>query len=161
MYCPKACTLSLALLGGKSLFSLTLSESHGQFWNSSFFEKTTLKNLGLCIQLGHLPGQTCSSPKCSFNDNFTIMDTHGIHSVTVDYCNCENAKSPVQQLSQVQWFPATTINPCSATMFRLLQEFQLLSFESKVSAHEFYQSLACNSDNNNINNIKVVSFYLS
>jgi len=158
----ETCIRSAAPLRGEFLFSLTSSESHehAQHWNSTFFERTSLKNIGLRIQLGHLPGQTCSNPKCAFNDDFTVMDSHGIHSVALDYCDCENAKSPVQQLLRFSWFPATTVHPRSATTFRLLHEFQLLSFESKVSAYEFYQSLARNSDNNGIINIKVVYLFI-
>ncbi|KAI6096267.1 hypothetical protein EDD16DRAFT_1774867 [Pisolithus croceorrhizus] len=110
-------------------------------WNGTFFQKTSLKSLGLCIQLGHAPGQTCGNPKCAFNDDFTVLDSHRIHAVTIDYCDCESAKT-------------TTVNLRSATTFRLLQEFQLLFFESKVSAYEFYHSLACNSDNNGVLDIK-------
>ncbi|KAI6018931.1 hypothetical protein BKA83DRAFT_4464834 [Pisolithus microcarpus] len=126
-----------------------------EYWNGTFFQKTSLKSLGLCIQLGHIPGKICGNPKCTFNDDFTVIDSHGIHAVAVDYCDCESAKSLVQQLLQVSWFPAMVVNPHSVTTFHLLQEFQLLSFELKVSAYEFYQSLAHNSNDNSVSDIKV------
>ena len=50
------------------------------------------------------------------------------------------------------WFPSTSVNPRSAVTFRLLEEFQLLSFESKVSAYKFYQALACRQDNTGLAN---------
>ncbi|KIK16595.1 hypothetical protein PISMIDRAFT_30884 [Pisolithus microcarpus 441] len=125
-----------------------------EYWNGTFFQKTSLKSLGLHIQLGHIPSEICGNPKCAFNDDFTVIDSHGIHTVAVDYCDCKSVKSLVQQLLQVSWFPATVVNPCSVTTFCLLQEFQLLSFELKVSAYEFYQSLARNSNNNGVSDIK-------
>ncbi|KAI6017041.1 hypothetical protein EDC04DRAFT_2870152 [Pisolithus marmoratus] len=113
----------------------TLSPLHHlEYWNGAFFQKTSLKSLGLHIQLGHIPGEICGNPKHTFNDDFTVIDSHGIHAVAMDY--------------------STATNPCSATTFHLLQEFQLLSFESKVLAYKFYQSLACNSDDNGISDIK-------
>ncbi|KAI6034790.1 hypothetical protein EDC04DRAFT_2571614 [Pisolithus marmoratus] len=132
-----------------------------EYWNGTFFQKTSLKSFGLCIQLGHLPGEICGNPKRAFNDDFTVIDSHGIHTVAVDYCDCKSVKSLVQQLLRVSWFLATTANPHSVITFCLLQEFQLLSFELKVSAYEFYQSLAHNSDDNGISDIKVSSIYFS
>ena len=157
--CPETCICSSAPLGGKSSQFVCHSSLMNTYkhWNGTFFEPMSLKALGLHVQLGHLPGQTCGNPRRAFNGDFTVMDTHGIHNVAVDYCDCENAKSLVHQLLRVSWFPATTTHPRSATTFRLLREFQLLSFESKVSAYEFYQSLAHNSDNNGIIDIKVIS----
>ncbi|KAG2153817.1 hypothetical protein DEU56DRAFT_868442 [Suillus clintonianus] len=41
--------------------------------------RTSLKKLGLRIQLGHPIGQRCILPHKAFNDDFVIMDTDGIH----------------------------------------------------------------------------------
>ncbi|KAI6142305.1 hypothetical protein EDD17DRAFT_1711602 [Pisolithus thermaeus] len=155
LYCCRDCFGGRMLCQECAVLGHALTPLHClECWNGTFFQKTSLKSLGLRIQLGHAPGQTCGNPKRAFNDDFTVLDSHGIHAVAIDYCDCESAKSLVQQLLRVSWFPATTVNPRSATTFRLLQEFQLLSFESKVSAYEFYHSLARNSDNNGVLDIK-------
>ncbi|KIJ58413.1 hypothetical protein HYDPIDRAFT_81314, partial [Hydnomerulius pinastri MD-312] len=111
-------------------------------WNGSYFECVTLKALGLRIQLGHPPGQRCVNPRRAFNDDFVVMDSLGIHEVSLDFCSCETAKDHVTQLLRMRWFPATPTDPRSAATFRVLEAYQLLSFESKASALEFYQSLA-------------------
>lgn len=124
-------------------------------WNNHFFERVTLKSLGLRVQLGHQPGEICVNPKPAFNDDFTILDNHGVHAIGLDFCACESAKAPPIQLLRRRWYPATGTYPRSAATFRLLETFQLLSFESKVSGHEFYRSLARRTDNMGIEPTKV------
>ncbi|KAG1722798.1 uncharacterized protein EDB91DRAFT_1240183 [Suillus paluster] len=97
-------------------------------WNRSFFQKTSLKSLGLCIQLGH-----------HIVNDFVIIDVNGVHAIGLDFCGCQTAQVHVTQLLQVHLFPATTVKPKTAATFRALEHFQILSFESKVSAFEFYQ----------------------
>ncbi len=46
------------------------------------------------------------------------------------------------QLLRARLFPATSTDPRTAATFELLRLFQLLSFGSKVSAYEFYQTLS-------------------
>ncbi|KAN0079965.1 hypothetical protein V8E55_009531 [Tylopilus felleus] len=87
-------------------------------WNGQHFKQTTLKVI-----------------------------SHGIHEVAVDFCHCEHGKDHTRQLLWMWWFPSTSVNPWSAITFRLLEEFQLLLFKSKVSAYEFYQAHACRQDN--------------
>ncbi|KAG2063202.1 hypothetical protein BDR04DRAFT_1038893, partial [Suillus decipiens] len=54
----------------------------------------------------------------------------------------------------MSWFPSTTANPKSAATFHVLDEFPLLSFESKVSTYEFYSALMRASDNTGLMPIK-------
>ncbi|KAG1787612.1 uncharacterized protein HD556DRAFT_1434387 [Suillus plorans] len=118
-----------------------------QKWNGKYFERVTLKALGLRIQLGHAPGQACPNPRRAFNNDFFVMDSHGIHEVSLDFCDCTDAVAHVQQLLRISWFPSTTADPKTAATFHLLEEFHILSFESKVSAYEFYNALARRTDN--------------
>ncbi|KAG1897298.1 uncharacterized protein F5891DRAFT_1129937 [Suillus fuscotomentosus] len=97
-----------------------------QKWNGMFFECVTLKALGLRIQLGHAPGQVCPKPHRAFNDDFVVMDSHAIHEVSLDFC----------------------------ATFRLLEEFHILSFESKVSAYEFYNALTQRTNNTGLAPVK-------
>jgi hypothetical protein len=120
---------------------------HYQKWNGDFFEHTTLKTLGLRIQLGHVSTEHCINPQTAIQDEFIVIDANGIHSVALDFCACETAPATVAQLLRMQLFPATAKSPRSAATFRVLRQFQILSFESKVSAFEFYYSLSRNTNN--------------
>ncbi|KIJ10277.1 hypothetical protein PAXINDRAFT_86313, partial [Paxillus involutus ATCC 200175] len=117
-------------------------------WNDSFFERTSLKSLGLRVQLGHPAGQHCVRPKSvSAEDDFVVIASNGIHQVALDFCGCETAQSHVKQLLRTQLFPATLRDPRMAATFGVLEQFHLLSFESKASAYEFYHALKRSSDN--------------
>ncbi|KAG2111490.1 hypothetical protein DEU56DRAFT_919993 [Suillus clintonianus] len=81
-------------------------------------------------------GQRCRKPKPAFDDDFTVIDVHGIHEVALDFCN------------------STSTDPRTAATFTVLEHFHLLSFESKVSAFEFYHCVARRSDNTGVKPIK-------
>ncbi|KAG1741361.1 hypothetical protein EDB19DRAFT_1895127 [Suillus lakei] len=125
-----------------------------QRWNGEYFKQVSLKTLGLCIQLGHAAGQVCLNPRCAFNDDFVVIDTHGIHEVSLDFCDCATAESHMQQLLQITWFPLTTSDPKTAVTFHVLKQYHLLSFESKVSTFEFYRALRRMSDNTGLLPVK-------
>ncbi|KAG1731320.1 uncharacterized protein EDB91DRAFT_1238951 [Suillus paluster] len=82
------------------------------------------------------------------------MDSHGIHKVALDFCYCALATTHIQQLLCKSLFPSTTSDPKTAATFRLLEEFHLLSFESKVSAYEFFNALMWRSDNMGLSPVK-------
>ncbi|KAG2111751.1 hypothetical protein DEU56DRAFT_935828 [Suillus clintonianus] len=125
-----------------------------QKWNGNYFERVTLKSLGLRIQLGHALNEKCPNPRQAFNDNFVVIDSYGIHEVLVDFCACAKGDSHIQQLLRMSWFPSTTADPKTAATFRVLDEFHLLSFESKVSAYEFYSALMRGTDNTGLTRVK-------
>ncbi|KAG2743102.1 hypothetical protein P692DRAFT_201841926 [Suillus brevipes Sb2] len=64
-----------------------------QKWNGQYFERISLKALGLRIQLGHVTGRQCANPHRAFNDDFVIIDVLGIHEVALDFCGCAMAKT--------------------------------------------------------------------
>jgi hypothetical protein len=117
----------------------------------------TLKSIGLRVQLGHPAGETCSNPGRAFDDDFVVLSNNSVQEVGLDYCNCMTAKSKMVQLLRVGWYPATTKDPKTAATFSLLERFHLLSFESTVSAFEFYQSLSRATDNTGVLPLKVCS----
>ncbi|KAG2096118.1 uncharacterized protein F5147DRAFT_584181 [Suillus discolor] len=123
-------------------------------WRWDFFSSVTLESLGLRIQLGHDPGQHCRNPKSARNNDFVVIDTHRIHEIGLDFCGCETAASHYKQLLRARWFPATSTDPRTAATFSILNFFHLLSFESKVSAYEFYHTLARITDNTGIQPIR-------
>ncbi|EIW79765.1 hypothetical protein CONPUDRAFT_34829, partial [Coniophora puteana RWD-64-598 SS2] len=116
-------------------------------WNGSFFERDTLKRAGLVVQLNHPIGELCLAPKQAWNNDFTVIDVSGVHEVSVMYCECPKRIRRHQQLLRSSWYPATTDEPKTAATFRVLEQYHLLSFESKASAYEFYSSLCRRTDN--------------
>jgi hypothetical protein len=104
--------------------------------------------LGLRIQLGHWRGHDiCPVPTPCAGDDFVIVDNGGVHEVGLDFCGCGLGGLPTTQLLHASLWAATTTSPRTAATFAVLRRFQLLSFESKCGAYEFYQSLARESDN--------------
>ncbi|KAF6764603.1 hypothetical protein DFP72DRAFT_986468 [Ephemerocybe angulata] len=118
-----------------------------QKWNGKFFERVTLMSLGLRVQLGHTHGERCTRPRAAFNDEFTVIDSDGFHTIALDYCGCNQGLSPVRQLLRARLFPATTIDPRCATTFRALETYQMLSFTGKISAYEFLLAIFRRTDN--------------
>ncbi|KAG1856516.1 hypothetical protein C8R48DRAFT_749130 [Suillus tomentosus] len=123
-------------------------------WNGLFFERISLKKLGLRVQLGHNPGNHCLNPRPSSGNDFVVIDVNGIHEIGLDFCECETAQIHYKQLLRARWYPATTTDPQTAATFGVLRLYHLLSFESKVSAYEFYHSLARCSDNTGLITIR-------
>ncbi|KAG1807216.1 hypothetical protein EV424DRAFT_1543991 [Suillus variegatus] len=99
------------------------------------------------VQLGHPIGEECLLPQRAFNDDFTLIHTNGIHEIGLDYCGCDTAHTHTTQLLRVAWFPATTSKPRTAATFQILEQYHLLSFESKASGYEFYHAIARLTDN--------------
>ncbi|KAJ8472566.1 hypothetical protein ONZ45_g16612 [Pleurotus djamor] len=116
-------------------------------WNDDFFETVSLASLGLSIQLGHPLGESCPNPARSFNGSFAVITLTGIVNATLYFCDCVEAVPRAQQLLRFRLFPATHTEPRTAATFEVLNHFQLLSFNSKVSAYEFYQTLVRLTDN--------------
>ncbi|KIK77166.1 hypothetical protein PAXRUDRAFT_393130 [Paxillus rubicundulus Ve08.2h10] len=116
-------------------------------WTGAFWVQTCLKDLGLVIQLGHQPGSVCYLPKPPHSDDFLIINNNGIHPVTLRFCGCETADTHVQQLLRHRLFPASTDRPRTAATFSMLEEYHLLSLESKVSSYHYYAALARRNNN--------------
>ncbi|KAK7030523.1 CxC2 domain-containing protein [Favolaschia claudopus] len=106
-------------------------------WDGRFFQRTTLKTLGLTIWFGH---PDCSR-RHSGHQNFVVLDVSGIHQVRVEFCACERRLemgSLRTQLLRRRWFPATDDHPRSAATFRLLDHFQKLTLQAKTTHWDFY-----------------------
>jgi hypothetical protein len=130
-----------------------------QHWNGRFFEHTTLKDVGLRIQLGHRVGERCCNPASAAGDNFVVIDTNGVHKVGLDYCNCETAQHRTTQLLRARWYPATPVTPNTAATFSVLEHFHLLTFESKASVFEFLHALMRRTNNISITDVPVSPQY--
>ncbi|KAJ6518332.1 hypothetical protein C8R47DRAFT_959834, partial [Mycena vitilis] len=119
-----------------------------EFWTGQTFEKKTLKQLGLRIQLGHWnPGNPrCSAPESAVGNDFVIVDERAIHEVAVHFCGCGGG-SRARQLLRARLYPATGAAPRTAATFSVLRKFHLLSLEAKCSVYHFYHSLARGTNN--------------
>ncbi|TDL14220.1 hypothetical protein BD410DRAFT_846231 [Rickenella mellea] len=115
-------------------------------WSDTHFLKTSLKALGVCVQLGHGYQEKCCAPHAG-SDTFVVVDVMGIHEVAVQFCGCERAEQHWIQLLRVRWYPASLDYPKSAATFRVLEQFQMHNFESKGSAWHFYRAIARLTDN--------------
>jgi len=131
-----------------------------QKWNLLFFEKATLKSVGLRVQLGHPATERCSLPQRAFNDDFVVIDSGGVHEIGLDFCGCEKSIPKTIQLLRHRLFPATVVDPKSAATFGVLESFQLLTFTSKVSGYEFYRALARRTDNTGVDPPPVREYYI-
>ncbi|KAJ6499776.1 hypothetical protein DFH09DRAFT_1336417 [Mycena vulgaris] len=132
--------------GGELLCSTCVLKRHRQLpfhriqeWTGVLFKCKTLKELGLRIQLGHWHERyhICPNPNPSQGEGFVVVNDHGVH-----------------ELLRAGLYPATTTNPRSAATINVLRKFHLLGFESKSSAYEFYYSLARETDNTGLVDLK-------
>ncbi|KAK0222069.1 hypothetical protein IW262DRAFT_1232878, partial [Armillaria fumosa] len=105
--------------------------------------------------VGHLIGKVCPHPHPAFGDNFTIIDTNGIHNVALDFCSCMHECPLASQLQHAWLFPATGTEPHTAVTTAALEQFQMLTFMGKISAYEYYYSLAQFMDNTNTKTLSV------
>ncbi|OBZ74523.1 hypothetical protein A0H81_05787 [Grifola frondosa] len=103
-------------------------------WTGTYFQQTSLKALGLRVQLGHPPGERCLNPAHAFADDFVLLDSNGIHEIGLDF--------------------STSDQPKTAATFRLLETFHLLSVQTKISGFEFYSALARRTDNTGVEPVK-------
>ncbi|SJL16269.1 uncharacterized protein ARMOST_19789 [Armillaria ostoyae] len=108
-------------------------------WNGTFFERISLKDIGLHVQLNH-HSMCCKLPVLCHQD-FEVLHTNGIHQVAVDYCGCERQIPHHIQLLRCGWYPASQLRPRMCASMRLLEFFHLLSLCSKLSVYDFYRTL--------------------
>lgn len=161
MYCQScivSCHCAMPLHNVEVFFSIIFYFqifNRTQVWTGKYFQRTALRDLGLRVQLGHPVGRACCNPSPAFDDEFMLLDINGIHRIVLNFCNCESAQAHAIQLLRVCWYPATTTDPRTAATFRLLDHFQMYTFESKGSAFEYYQALSRLSDNTGTKRPKV------
>lgn len=112
--------------------------------------------MGYRLQLGHPAGDQCPLPQQAFRDDFTIINIDQVHTLGLDYCGCGHSTlSQVQQLLERRLYPATVENPKTAATFRVLEMFELLQYESKVSPFELWKTLSRMTDNTGMFVVKV------
>ncbi|KAG2148141.1 uncharacterized protein EDB93DRAFT_1250199 [Suillus bovinus] len=131
-----------------------MSLHHVEVWTGKYFQCTSLRDIGLRVQLGHPSGVPCCNPIPAFDHEFMVLNINGIHSVALHFCNCESVQTHTTQLLHARWYPATSTDPQMAATFRLLNHFQMYTFESKGSAFKYYQALSHLTDNTGTERLK-------
>ncbi|KAJ3529417.1 hypothetical protein NMY22_g9007 [Coprinellus aureogranulatus] len=127
-----------------------------QCWNGLCLDTVSLKDLGLQIQLGHPTGEECRSKQPAKGDDFVILDIDGLHKVGLDFCGCGMMDlDHVAQLMERRLFPATVLQPKTAATFHLLEFFEILQYESKISPFEVYTTISHLTDNTGLLEVKV------
>ncbi|KAJ7736633.1 hypothetical protein B0H16DRAFT_1466534 [Mycena metata] len=114
-----------------------------EIWNGAFFETTSLKSLGLRVQLGHPPRHRCPEPH-PLHADFVVLHTNGIHEVAVAACDCENrwlAGPPEEQMLRAGWFPATDDKPRTCATLEVLDLFMISTHQAKTTIYDFYSML--------------------
>lgn len=117
-------------------------------WNSLFFQKTTLRELGLRIQLGHSPGRACPSREAGHKD-FVVIDSNGIHEVAVDFCRCHGIPRR-RQLLRIGWWPSMPLEPQTCATMEVLRHFHLLNLQGKLPVYSFYRTLELQTSNTGV-----------
>lgn len=114
------------------------------------------------MQLGHYPGDACTSPQKSTRP-FTVIHTNGIHQIDLWFCGCNLAArhgDRVQQLLRRRLFPATTTDPQTGSTFALLESAHVLSVQSKLSLYDFHISIETLTDAARVSNVKARAWQL-
>lgn len=106
-----------------------------------FFTRTTLFELGMMVQLGDHGGALCTMALNHDSRNLTVVDTHGLQSIRIKYCECADAESPFAQLLDLGLFPASVTRPSTAISFRVLKQYHTLIGCSQISAQDFLRSI--------------------
>lgn len=127
-------------------------------WNGLFFQRSSLKDLGLRVQLGHPPGRFCPTKEPG-HKHFTVINSNAIHSIAVDFCRCTPVPHQIQLL-RMGWWPATPLEPQTCATMSVLCHFHLLNLQGKVTGYSFYRTLEYQTDNTGLN-VPSVSFKLS
>ena len=123
-----------------------------QMWTGRYFERTTLKKIGLRLQLGHCGGP-CPMPG-RMNSKMIVGDVTGFHEVRVCFCSCYSSDGSClyvwQQLLQLGWFPATHNRPTTVFTFHLLIFLHQLNLQVKTSLYDFHRTLWRVTDNSQL-----------
>ncbi len=113
--------------------------------------------LGYVIHLGH-EGKPC--PHASTTDGdifFHIVDNNGVHDTRLHFCACLPQVDRASQLLKHKLFPATMLRPKMAFTFRVLDFYNILHVESKITPYDFIGSIRRMTDNA-FTNLVTVSF---
>lgn len=111
----------------------------------SCFVRHTVSSLNpsFSISLGH-----CGDP-CPFSligepekpVDITLVTVNGVHRTRIRFCTCHGIPDRLGQLMSAGFMPATVKSPRTAFSFAVLDQFQRLQLDCKISAYDFCYTL--------------------
>ncbi|KDR81126.1 hypothetical protein GALMADRAFT_61075 [Galerina marginata CBS 339.88] len=140
--------LAVSVLSFQDIFDFYLMYSI-QRWTGSHFIKTTLKTLGLKVQLNH-GSLFCPNP-VPCHASLLVLHTNGIHEVDIRYCGCDRAIPQHLQLLRRRLYPASQITVKTCASFELLEHLHMLALTTKASTYDFYRALEKSTNNTGMN----------
>ncbi|KJA14195.1 hypothetical protein HYPSUDRAFT_150698 [Hypholoma sublateritium FD-334 SS-4] len=117
-------------------------------WNDEIgcYTRQDISCLGYVINLGH-GGRPCPDTIPNSDIFFHIVDTNGVHNTKIRFCGCLPKLDRASQLLKHQLFPATMSRPTMAFTFRLMDFYNVVHVEGKISAYDFIGSIRRTTDN--------------
>jgi len=79
--------------------------------------------------------------------DMTIMDSNGIHQVSIGWCKCANAPPWAEQLFSRRLFPASPHRPKTAFTFRTMKLFHMLNHVPKTTPWDYTGTMKRLTDN--------------
>ena len=116
--------------------------------NGTFFEKTSLSDLGHCVYIGHHQTR-CPSSNLK-TQAILVIDINGVHHVNVQFCTCTEDTQWVEkyrQLLRIGWYPASFQRPKTAFTFNVLDTYHKLAIQGKLNLYDFYLFILQKTDN--------------
>lgn len=124
-----------------------------QEWRGDHFQQTSLRKLGLVVQIGeHGKSTSCPMPNRRV---VVVLHLNGIHEVVVEACGCRFDLELYQQFLRTSWFPATPLSPETCATFELLDLFHLLNLQGNLTVYDFFKVLEGQTDGWHLGNIPV------
>ncbi|KAG9042435.1 hypothetical protein FS837_010883 [Tulasnella sp. UAMH 9824] len=121
------------------------SSSIPDFWHGSrpqnygYFKRTSLREVGLHVGLGH-EGALCPVSHPADAVDLTILHTTGQHVARFRPCACSE-KELWQQLLEVDIWPSTHKRPKTGCTIEVLRHQRCFSLRSKTNMKEYYDAL--------------------
>ncbi|KAL0567260.1 hypothetical protein V5O48_014737, partial [Marasmius crinis-equi] len=125
-------------------------------WNSFYFQRVKLRELGLRIQLGHPPTHACRNPRPA-RTAFCVVDIDSVQEVELNFCQCQAVEvvgNSWTQLLRARLFPATVTDPRTAFTFRMLEFYHVATLQSKMTLYDICQTIGRRTDGSGISEIK-------
>ena len=113
--------------------------------------------MGLVVQLGHPLGQRCMAPMPAPQD-FVVIHMNGMHPLNVQYCHCSHSylsSSQIEQLMRMKLYLATVADPNTCCTSDILENFHIVTLQSKVTMYDYYMSMEKLTDNTGLKEITV------
>ena len=79
-----------------------------------------------------------------------VVDTSGVHRVSIDFCDCGLDGIFAHQRTQLlhaRWMPASFDCPKTVFTFGVLDTFHELTLQGKTTGYDFYHTILRRTDN--------------